>query len=269
MLHFDLNVSILLKEYPFLERFDQAARLGFGAVEFWWPAGEDLAATARRIRDAGLRVALFNLDTGDMPAGDRGLLNDPDRQARFRANLPIAIELAQRVGCTHLNALGGKRRADEDIEVQLERVRENLRWAAEQARGSGITLLVEALNAWENGPYLFTNTRDTLALLDSLGEPNVKFQYDIYHMQRMEGNIAATIAAHAARIAHIQIADSPGRNQPGTGELCFPFIFEAIVASGYGGAIGLEYHPLGASEATFGWLPDDRRGAVAVDAVRL
>ncbi len=165
--------------------------------------------------------------------------------------------------------MGGKRRADEDIEAQLERVRENLRWAAEQARGSGITLLVEALNEWENGPYLFTNTRDTLALLDSLGEPNVKFQYDIYHMQRMEGNIAATIAAHSARIAHIQIADSPGRNQPGTGELRFPFIFEAIVASGYAGAIGLEYHPLGTSEATFGWLPDDRRGGVAVDALRL
>src|SRR6478672_7858212 len=131
MLHFDLNVSILLKEYPFLERFDQAARLGFGAVEFWWPAGEDLAAVARRIRDAGLRVARFNLDTGDMPAGDRGLLNDPDRRSRFRANL---------------------------------------HWAAEQARSAGITLVIEALNEWENGPYLFTNTRDTLALLDSLDE---------------------------------------------------------------------------------------------------
>ena len=269
MLQFDLNVSILLKEYPFLERFDQAARLSFGAVEFWWPSGEDLAAIARRIRDTGLRVALFNLDTGDMPAGDRGLLNDPDRQAQFRANLPIALDLAQQVGCTHLSALGGKRRVGEPLEAQLERVRENLHWAAEQARGSGVTLLVEALNEWENGPYLFTNTRDTLALLESLGEPNVKFQYDVYHMQRMEGNIAATIAAHAAQIAHIQIADSPGRNQPGTGELRFPFIFEAIIASGYAGAIGLEYHPLGASATTFGWLPDDRSGAVALDTLRL
>ncbi|HEU5100759.1 MAG TPA: TIM barrel protein [Roseiflexaceae bacterium] len=269
MLHFDLNVSILLKEYSFLERFDQAARLGFGAVEFWWPAGENMAAVARRIRDAGLRVALFNLDTGDMPAGDRGLLNDPDRLAQFRANLPIALELAQQVGCTQLNALGGKRRAGEALEVQLERVRENLRWAAEQARAAGVTILVEALNEWENGPYLFTNTRDTLALLDSLGEPNVKYQYDVYHMQRMEGNIAATIRTHIDRIAHIQIADSPGRNQPGTGELRFPFIFETIAASGYAGAIGLEYHPLGPSGTTFGWLPENRRGAVAPDAIRL
>jgi hydroxypyruvate isomerase len=269
MLHFDLNLSILLKEYPFLERFDHAARLGFGAVEFWWPAGENLAAVARRIRDAGLRVALFNLDTGDMPAGDRGLLNDPDRQGQFRANLPIALELAQQVGCTQLNALGGKRRAGEALEPQLERVRENLRWAAEQARPAGITILVEALNEWENGPYLFTNTRDTLALLDSLGEPNVKYQYDVYHMQRMEGNIAATIRAQVERIAHIQIADSPGRNQPGTGELRFPYVFEAIVASGYRGAIGLEYHPLGPSETTFSWLPVDRRGGVALEDVEL
>jgi hydroxypyruvate isomerase len=269
MLHFDLNVSILLKEYPFVERFDQAARLGFGAVEFWWPAGEDLAAVARRIRDAGVHVALFNLDTGDMPSGDRGLLNDPDRQGQFRANLPIALELAQQVGCRQLNALGGRRRAGEALEPQLERVRENLRWAAEQARPAGITILVEALNEWENGPYLFTNTRDTLALLDSLGEPNVKFQYDVYHMQRMEGNITATIGAHIDRIAHIQIADSPGRNQPGTGELRFPFIFQAIADSGYRGAIGLEYHPLGASDDTFGWLPDDRRGGVALEDVRL
>jgi hydroxypyruvate isomerase len=269
MLYFDLNVSILLKEYPFLERFDRAARCGFGAVEFWWPSGEDLDAAARRIRDAGLRVALFNLDTGDMAAGDRGLLNDPDRQAQFRASVPVAIELAQRVGCTRLNALGGKRRPGEELERQLERVCENLRWAAEQARPAGITILVEALNEWENGPYLFTNTRDTLALIDSIGAPNVQYQYDVYHMQRMEGNIAATIGAHAERIAHIQIADSPGRNQPGSGELRFPFIFQAIMASGYAGSIGLEYHPLGASETTFGWLPEDRRGGVALDALRL
>src|SRR5690349_15363604 len=100
MLYFDLNVSILLREYPFLDRFDRAARLGFGAVEFWWPAGENLGAVARRVRDAGLRVALFNFDGGDVPAGERGLLNDPARQAQFRANVPVAIELARQIGCT-------------------------------------------------------------------------------------------------------------------------------------------------------------------------
>ncbi len=269
MLHFDLNVSILLKEYPFLKRFDQAARLNFDAVEFWWPAGEDLDAVARHIRDAGLQVALFNFDAGKMAAGDRGLLNDPERQAPFRANVPVALELAQRVGCTRLNALAGHWRAGEEREAQLERVRDNLQWAAEQARAAGITVLVEAVNSWENGAYLFTNTRDTLEFLASVGAPNVKYQYDVYHMQRMEGNIVATIRAHVDQMGHIQVADSPGRNQPGTGELNYRFIFEAIQASGYAGSIGLEYNPRGSSEESFAWLPDDRRDGIAVGALHL
>ena len=269
MLKFGLNVSILLREYPFLDRFDQAARLGFDTVEFWWPAGEDLVAVARRIRDAGLRVALINFDGGDIAAGERGMVNDPERQAQFRAHVPIGLELAQRVGCTRMNALAGKWREGEDREAQLERVRGNLRWAAEQARSGGITVLIEALNAWENSGYLCTNTRETLALLDSLGAPNVQFQYDIYHMQRMEGNIAATIRANIDRIGHIQFADSPGRNQPGTGELCFPFIFAAIAASDYQGVVSLEYNPLGSSEDSMAWLPVDRRLPIAVDALQL
>jgi hydroxypyruvate isomerase len=269
MLQFGLNVSILLREYPFLERFDQAARLGFDTVEFWWPAGEDLAAVARRIRDAGLKVALINFDGGDVAAGERGLVNDPVRQAQFRANVPVALELAARVGCPRMNALAGKWRAGEARDTQLERVRANLGWAAEQARAAGITVLIEALNDWENPGYLCTNTRDTLALIDSLGAPNVRFQYDIYHMQRMEGNVVATIQAHLDRIGHIQFADSPGRNQPGTGELRFPYIFAAIAASGYPGVVSLEYNPLGSSEESLAWLPPDRRGPVTVDALNL
>jgi hydroxypyruvate isomerase len=269
VLHFDLNVSMLLREHPFLDRFDQAARLGFGAVEFWWPAGESLDAVVRRIGDAGLRVALFNFDAGDQAAGDRGLLNDPQQQAQFRANVPVAIELAQRLGCTKLNAVVGKWRAGEDRATQLARVRENLRWAAAQAHAAAITVLVESLNAWENGPYLCTNTRDTLALLDSVDAPNLMYQYDVYHMQRMEGNIVSTIREHAHRIGHIQVADSPDRTQPGSGELNYRFIFQAIVASDYSGAIGLEYNPRGSSETSFSWLPDDRRQAVALDALHL
>lgn len=267
MPHFDLNVSILLREYPFLERFDHAARLGFDSVEFWWPAGENPKAVAQRIHDAGLKVALFNFDAGNMPGGDRGLLNDPERQARFRDNVPVAIELAQRVGCTRLNALVGHWRAGEDREAQLDRVRENLQWAARQA--AGITVLVEALNTWENGPYIFTTTRDTLDFLDTVDVHNLMFQYDAYHMQRMEGNIVANISEHSARIGHIQVADSPNRHQPGTGELNYRFIFQAIEASGYAGFIGLEYNPLGSSEESFAWLPDNRCGIVAIDALRL
>ena len=254
MLRYDLNVSILLRERPLLERFDHAARLGFAAVEFWWPAGEDLLALARRVRDAGVQVALFNFDGGDLARGERGLLNYPARQAEFRANVPVALELAQRLGCTRLNALTGKWLPGEPRASQLERVRENLQWAAELARPLGISILLEALNTWDNGPVILSSTRDTLALIDSAGTPNLACQYDIYHMQRMEGDIIATIRAHAGRFGHIQLADSPGRNQPGTGELNFRAILAAIATSPYAGWVGLEYNPLGSSEQSLAWL---------------
>jgi hydroxypyruvate isomerase len=255
MLRFDINVSILLKEYPFLERFDHAARLGFKAVEFWWPAGEDPDAVARRVKAAGLSVALFNLDAGNMPAGDRGLLNDPERRKNLRENVPVALELAERVGCPRINALVGRERPGEARDSQLSRVAENLAWIAEQARPAGVTIMVEALNTFENGPYLLAATSDALALIDRAGAPNVEYQLDIYHMQRMEGNIVANLRSHIRRIGHIQVADSPGRNQPGTGELSYPYIFHEIEALGYGGWIGLEYNPRGSTEESLSWLP--------------
>ena len=263
MLRYDVNVSILLKEHPFLERFDAAARLGFGAVEFWWPSGEDPAEVARRVRDAGVEVVLFNLDAGDMQAGDRGLLNDPGRSERLRRNVPAALELAERAGCTRLNALAGHWRAGVDPAEQLAMVRENVAWIAEQAAASGVTVMIEAVNSLQNGPYLFTTTADTLAFIDSIGAENVQYQYDVYHMQRMEGNVVATLTAHIDRIGHIQIADSPGRHEPGTGELSYPYILHTLEALGYGGFIGLEYNPSGSSEASFRWLPPDRRAGIA------
>lgn len=269
MLHFDVNISMLLKEYPFLDRFDQAAKLGFDAVEFWWPTGEDLNAITQRVRDTGLQVALFNFDAGDMPNGDRGLLNDPERQAQFRANVPIAIELAQQLGCTKINALAGKWNLEESREAQLQRVQENLHWAAEQAHAAGITVLVEAINTWENGPYMFTKTLETLAFLKQVGAPNLAFQYDVYHMYRMEGNVVSNMREYGAHFGHIQIADSPDRHHPGTGELNYPFILQSIIDSGYIGMIGLEYKPRDSSAASFVWLPEDRRGNLSVESLRL
>jgi hydroxypyruvate isomerase len=256
MLHLDLNVSITMPATSPLERFDAAARLGFAAVEFWWPRDEDLAALARRVADAGLRVALFNIDAGDLASGERGFLNHPQRQAEFRAALPAALDLARRVGCTRLNALVGRWLPGETRESQLARARENLAWACEQAAPAGVTLLVEALNSWETPGYVLTSTAESLALIDAVGAPNLAYQYDVYHMQRMEGNICATIAAYAARMGHIQIADSPGRSQPGTGELRFPFIFQAIAESGYTGYVGAEYLPAGPLAESLAWRDD-------------
>jgi hydroxypyruvate isomerase len=254
---FCANVSILFKEAPFLERFDRAARAGFAAVEFWWPAGEALDEVESAIRDAGLQVALFNFDAGEMAAGDRGLLSDPARADRFRENVPVALELAERLGCERLNALLGLERSAAEREAQLKLAAENVRWAADQAAPHGIDITIEAVNTFENGPYLAPTTRRAAAFIDTVDRPNVRLQWDAYHMQRMEGNLVATVTEFLPRIAHIQIADSPGRGEPGTGEINFPFVLDAIDALGYDGWIGLEYNPTTATtEESLGWMPE-------------
>jgi len=261
MMRFDANISILFKEAPFRERFARAAEAGFGAVEFWWPRGEDLDAVARAVRDAGLAVALFNVDAGDMPAGDRGLVGDPARAEQFRANVPVALELAERLGCLRLNVLVGLRLPGLGREEQLELARANVAWAADRARAVGIEVVVEAVNTFENGPYLLSRTDEAAAFVRSVGRDNVKLQYDVYHMQRMEGNLVATLREYMGEIGHIQVADSPGRGQPGTGEINYPYVFRAIEELGYTGYIGLEYNPgTQTTEDSLAWLPAALRG---------
>jgi hydroxypyruvate isomerase len=254
---FCANVSILFKDAPFLERFERAAAAGFAAVEFWWPTGEPLAEVEDAIRAAGLQVALFNFDAGDMAAGDRGLLSDPDRARAFRDNVPVALDLAARVGCERLNALVGLERSPADRERQLRLAAENVRFAADEAAPRGIDITIEAVNTFENGPYLVHTTRQATAFIDSVDRPNVRIQWDAYHMQRMEGNLVATFTEFAPRIAHVQVADSPGRGEPGTGEINYPFVLDAIDATGYDGWIGLEYNPTTrTTEESLGWMPE-------------
>jgi len=254
---FCANVSMLFKDAPFLDRFERAAAAGFTAVEFWWPAGEPLDEVEDAIARAGLQVALFNFDGGDMAAGDRGLLSDPDRAHRFRENVPVALELARRVGCERMNALVGLERSPAEREAQLALAAENVRWAADQAAPYGIDITIEAVNTFENGPYLVHTTRQAAAFIDAVGRPNVRIQWDAYHMQRMEGNLTATFAEFAPRIGHVQIADAPGRGEPGTGEINFPFVLDAIEAQGYDGWVGLEYNPTTeTTEESLGWMPE-------------
>ncbi len=269
MFRFELNISILLKEVPFLERFPRAVNLGFGAVEFWWPGNELLPQVAEQLRTTGLRVALMNFDAGNMAAGERGFLNDPQHREHFRAHVPVAIAFAQRVGISQLNALVGNTLSHISREEQLDTVRENLVWAADQAAEAGIGVVVESLNTFENPEYLLSNTRDTLKLLDEVGRPNLKYQYDVYHMQRMEGNIIATLQENIARIGHIQVADSPDRHEPGTGEIHYPHVLAALDALTYQGYIGLEYNPSTNSEASFAWLPPQKQAGLAVADLHL
>jgi hydroxypyruvate isomerase len=255
------NLSMLWKDVDFTERFGRAKEAGFRAVEFWWPSGEDLDQVESAIKDAGLEVALFNFDAGDMPKGDRGLVSDPDRRQEFRDNVPVALELARSVGCPRLNALMGLELDGMDREEQLGLARENVAWASEQAAEHGIEVMIEAVNTFENGPYLLSTTKAAADFVERVGRDNVKLQYDAYHMQRMEGNVVATLREHTGRITHIQVADSPDRGQPGTGEMNYRYIFEVLEDLSYGGWIGLEYKPTtDTTEESLEWLPKEKRG---------
>ncbi|MDQ4142239.1 MAG: TIM barrel protein [Actinomycetota bacterium] len=260
-MRFCANVSMLFKEVGLLERFGRASEAGFAAVEFWWPSGEDVGRVEAAVKDAGLQVPLFNFDAGDMPGGDRGLLSDPNRQDQFRDNVPVALELAKSLGCPRLNALVGLELEGMDASEQLELARDNVAWAADQAASHGIEVMIEAVNTFENGPYLLPSTGAAARFIEQVGRENVKLQYDAYQMQRMEGNIVATLRDHADRIAHIQIADSPDRGEPGTGELNYAYILGVIDELDYDGWIGLEYNPTTEStEDSLGWLPRSKRG---------
>jgi len=257
---FCANVSILFKEVPLLERFARAAQADFRAVEFWWPRGEDLGQVEAAIRDAGVQVVLVNFDAGDMPAGDRGLLSDPQREQGFRDNVPVALELAERLGCRQLNALVGHRIADLGLDEQLDLAARNVAFAADEARGIGAAVLIEAVNTFENGPYLVSTTRAAASFVGRVGRDNVRLQYDAYHMQRMEGNLVATLREHIGRIAHVQVADSPGRGEPGTGEIHYRYVLTELERLGYEGYIGLEYNPTTErTEDSLGWLPEPVR----------
>src|SRR5919199_5832260 len=273
-MRFSANVFMLFGEVPFLERFGRAAEAGFSAVEFWWPgaAGEDPGEVERAIKDAGLMVALFNFDAGDMlGAGDRGLVSDPEREAQFQENVPVALELARSLGCRRMNVLVGLEIEGMRREEQLELARKNVRFAADEARDAGVEVMVEALSTFDNGPYLLNTTEQAVEFVKSVGRANVKIQHDFFQMQRMEGNLVANFRKRFDMVGHVQIADSPGRGEPGTGEIHYPYVFGVLEELDYYGYVGLEYNPTTErTEESFAWIPEDLRGGeLRVEDLRL
>jgi hydroxypyruvate isomerase len=270
-MRFSANVSILFKEVPFLDRFGVAAASGFSAVEFWWPSDEDTDEVERAVENSGVEVALFNLDAGDMPAGDRGLVGDPGRERQFRENVPVALDLARSLECRRMNVLVGHEVPGLEREEQFALARENVRFAADVAQAADVTVTVEAVNTFENGPYLLYTTEQVVGFVESVERDDVKIQHDLYHMQRMEGNLVANLQEYIGMIGHVQIADSPGRGEPGTGEIHYPYVLAALEDLGYSGYVGLEYNPTtGTTEESLGWLPEELRGEdVAVSDLRL
>ncbi len=261
MPRYSLSLGFFYDHVPLVERFALARAAGFGAVEFWWPsAGEDLADVARAQRDAGVEVVLFNMDEGDYAKGERGFAANPDRVDTWRAQLDVALDLADAVGCPRINALVGDYLPGDRRAEQLDCLVENLRWAAPRAAERGVDLLLEPLNIVTHPVYACTTTTEALEVMRQVDAPNVLLQYDFFQVQRGEGDIVHRFRTLLDQISHVQIGDSPDRFAPGTGELNYDYILEQVDASGYRGFVGLEYKTGGDPEAALAWLPRDQRG---------
>ncbi len=269
MTRYEVNLSILFTELPLLERPAAAKEAGFDAVELWWPfpeavpADRDVDALIHAITDAGVQLVGLNFFAGDMPAGDRGLVSVPARAQEFRDNVDVTIAIGESLGCRAFNALYGNRVDDASPQEQDELAVENLALVGRVAGRIGGTVLVEPVSGAPRYPLL--TAADALGVIDRVeretGVTDLGFLCDLYHLAVNGDDLDAVVREHAARVAHVQIADAPGRNEPGTGELDLQRHLDALAAGGYAGWVGLEYKPSGATADSFAWLPRERRAA--------
>ncbi|MBI3966059.1 MAG: TIM barrel protein [Chloroflexi bacterium] len=254
------NLTMLWTEVDEYRRFERAAAAGFRAVEMLFPFHFDLDRIGAELERNGLALILFDTDPGDFAAGDRGYLNDPAQQGRFEESVVEAIEIARRFETPMLNALCGRDLPVVSRERQRATVVENLGRAAALCERAGITLLIEVLNTVDTPGYFLDSLRLGLDVIAEVRSPALRFQFDVYHLQIMEGDLVRKLTRHVEQIGHIQIADVPDRNEPGTGEINYPFVLGRLEQAGYGGYVGLEYRPRTTTEESLQWLPRERRG---------
>jgi hydroxypyruvate isomerase len=253
MPRFAANLSMLFTEVPFLERFERAAHAGFEAVEFLFPYEFQPGEIVRRLDQHRLTLVLHNLPAGRWDAGERGIACHPQRVAEFRDGVGIALTYAKTLGVAQLNCLAGKAPSDVPEGLVRRTLVDNLRYAASRVGEAGLKLLIEPINTFDIPGFYVNRTAQALELIDEAGAENLFLQYDIYHAQRMEGELATTMERHLPRIAHVQLADNPGRHEPGTGEINYAFLLGHLDRIGYRGWIGCEYKPAAATEAGLGW----------------
>ncbi len=259
MPRFAANLSMMFCEVPLLQRFERAARAGFATVELQFPYEAPAAALREQLQAHRQTMVLHNLPAGDWAAGERGIACHPERMAEFRDGVARAIDYARTLGVSQLNCLAGKAPAGVDAATLRSTFVDNLRYAAAALKDAGLKLLIEPINNYDIPGFFLNRTQMAIDILDEVGADNAYVQYDIYHAQRYEGELAATMSKHLARIGHIQVADNPGRNEPGTGEINYPFLFAHLDRIGYTGWIGCEYKPAGVTEAGLAWLERARR----------
>lgn len=251
---FAANLTMLFNETPFMERFSRAKLGGFTAVEFLFPYAFTAQDIKAQLDNNGLQLVLHNLPAGDWEAGERGIACHPDRVDEFKAGVGKAIEYAQILGVAQLNCLAGKTPLGLDAQLVRNTFVSNLKYAAAELKKAGLKLLIEPINTFDIPGFYLSNTQQAIDILDEVGADNAFLQYDIYHAQRMEGELASTIQKFLPRIAHIQLADNPGRNEPGTGEINYGYLFKLLDRIAYPGWIGCEYKPLTNTEDGLTWL---------------
>ena len=262
MTRYTVNCSILFTELPLLERPAAARAAGFDAVEFWWPfptaapGDAEVEQFVRAVEDAGVRLSGLNLAAGDMPSGDRGLAGWPGRESEFRDSIDVAAGIGERLGTRVFNALYGNRVEGADPRDQDDLAVRNLARAAALLPGA---VVLEPLSGAER--YPLRTAADALAVADRVGASNLLLLADLYHLTVNGDDVVAVIREHAPRIGHVQIADAPGRHEPGTGSIPFDAHIAALERAGYSGVIGLEYVPSTSSDRAFDWLPHAERGA--------
>jgi hydroxypyruvate isomerase len=248
------NLSLLFTQVPFLDRFQAAAEAGFAGVEFMFPYDHEPAEVADRAAAAGVAIALFNCSAGDWAAGERGIAALPDRVAECRAGIDRGILYARALACPRLHLMAGKLAPTADRGPASETLVGNIRYAADAAAVHGIEIMLEPINTRVDIPgYYYDRSSQALDIADRVDRANVKLQFDIYHMQIMEGDLARSIERHLPRIGHIQLADNPGRHEPGTGEINFAWLLPRLDSLGYAGWVGCEYVPAGDTAAGLGW----------------
>ncbi len=247
------NLSTMFTEHPFLDRFEAARQQDFKAVEFLFPYDFPAIEIARRLRDNGLKLALFNMPPGNWDLGERGTACLPGREQDFRDGVLRALEYASALDCTNLHCMAGITTPDTPPGTHAALYATRLAWAAEQARKSGVKILLEPINHQDMPGYFMHTTAQAAEIIAAIGPDRLGLQFDIYHCQITEGNLSRRIVQLLPIIAHMQLADVPGRHEPGTGEINWDHLFRHIDALGYQGWIGCEYRPAGGTIAGLSW----------------
>jgi hydroxypyruvate isomerase len=251
---FDANLTFLFTELPFLDRFAAARHAGFVGVEYMSPYEAPKSEIAARLSEHGLTQVLFNLPAGDWANGERGIAIFDNRVDEFKRGVDKAIDYAAVLGCKQINCLAGVAPANADRRALRDTFVSNLAYAADALGKAGIRLVIEPINTRDIPGFFLTRTAEAVKIIEDVGSANLFIQYDIYHMQIMEGDLARTMEANLSRIGHLQLADNPGRNEPGTGEINYPFLYDWIDKIGYRGWIGCEYKPRTTTLEGLGWF---------------